>query len=258
MASRCKKCGYSNDAYSTNCAKCGNSLSDNLQNFKSGLDNIRKFSILYLVSSLIGTADFIFGFIGTKQVLIWVYSSFSLLTIDDIKGALSSHLYIYQLFIAVSLIIALFAVYFLRKGYRHFEKNEPALGRSVKATHIVYGGLAVMIVSEIVMAGIIIAMIPGINLVPPAYSTTELNLILSFSIAASIGGSLGFIGFLLGIHIGLHRVSWSMGEGRYGILNLFYIVSLAVPPAGLIASYLTYYSTGIMVQKLNNSLGRIR
>ncbi len=250
MANRCFNCGTLNNTLAAVCSHCGASFSDHLKRLDGGIRKLKSFAILFLAASILGSAGFLYGVFSTHQIFIWVYNSFSLSTWEEIEAAASAQLYTYQFFIAASLAMVLISAHYLMSGYKDLEDMEPSLVRVQRASHLLYDGLAVVIASEVAMAVAIILIIPGLSQVPPLHNPDYLNTILGFSIANSVGGSLAFIAYFIGMHIGLHRASMALHKGRHGIFGVLYVASLIVPPAGVIAASLTYYSLSRSESKL--------
>lgn len=253
MDNRCPSCGTRNNAYATKCKKCDNPLDQLLRDQKSSITDIRAFSIVYFITSVIGTASFVYNYITTGKFSYGYFSSVPSINTAQAQAVLTSTLYPLEILAGLSAVITLVSIFFLRSGYGKLRRYDFDFSSPITGTTMIFVGLIMLVVGIIALLAFFIAIIPGLLQNPPVFSSTSIAQLGLVAIVVLIGGILFIIGVILSILLGLHRLAGKFDEGMFEGAWVMYLISLIFQPIGIIAAIMSYAGSNRTIKRLDES-----
>lgn len=252
MDNRCPNCGTRNNAYATKCSKCETSLEQVIRDQRSSLMDIRAFSIVYLITSVIGTVSFVYDYVTTGSFSYGYFSSVPTITPGQEQNVMTSSLYPLVILSGLSAAVTLVSVYFLRSGYMKLRRYDYDFSSPITGTTMIFIGLIMLVIGIFALLSLIIAILPGLLQNPPVFSSTALAQLGLVGILVLIGAILLLIGVILGILLGLHRIAGKFDEGMFEVSWIIYIISVFFQPLGIIASILSFVGSNRTISRLDD------
>ncbi len=234
MTNFCQQCGFRNEANASMCANCGSSLTTpssspfgNYKNdkvFLEGIINLRYYTLIGLLSIVSGiTLDFLtLGKFSYTYLIGPVGSTFSGISINRYS---SSSLFAYsEIVLVVSVILSLFGLYMLYKGFNIIEKVESRVSLGKKGAIIEFIGLMLVIPLIIALISLLIPALSSSSAsTPGSFPGLNLSTIIGIAFMLIIAAIIIIIG-AIAILIGLFRVGEVFGSTLVevgAILTLF-------------------------------------
>lgn len=257
MENRCTECGYRNDSYAAKCSKCGASLEGILKDQRRGMLDVRVFSIIYIITAAIGTADFIYRYSAAGQVTYGYFSSVPSLTSAQFESTVLPYLYIFEILAAFSAIVTLVSMFFLRSGFKTLYSHDKEFSTPLTGITLIFVGLIIVAIGAFVLVALLLSMLPGLLQSPPTYSIGSITTLVGVGLIVVLGAILLFIGVILGLLIGFHRLAVKFDDGLFDAAWVLYIISFFFAPIGLVAAYLSYAASNRTVRRIDEASTKV-
>ncbi len=257
MENRCRECGYQNEPYASKCSKCGTSFEHIINEKKRSMKEFRVFSIIYLITSAIGTGDFIYRYVFAGQFSYGIFSNVPSVNPGQVQSAITPLLYIFEIIAGVSAIITLVSIYFLRNGFKILAKEDRDFSTPVTGTTLIFVGLIMVIVALLIVVALLVTMLPGLLQPTPTFNLASLATLAGVGFLVVIGAIIFLAGIIMGMLIGLHRLAVVFDEGMFDAAWILYLISFFFSPIGLVAAYLSYAGTKKTERRLDASVSSV-
>ncbi|AKA49036.1 hypothetical protein IX51_07900 [uncultured archaeon] len=228
-----------------------------LQDQKRSMMDIRVFSIIYLITAAIGTGDFIYRYTVGGQFTFGYFSNIPNVNPGQVQSAFAPYLYIFEILGAISAIVTLVSIFFLRSGFKTLFKHDKEFGTPVTGTTLIFAGLIIVVVGVFVLVALLLTMLPGLLQNPPVFSLSNIAAIGGVGIIVAIGAILLLVGLIMGILIGLHRLAVKFEDGMFEAAWILYIIAFFFSPIGLIAAYLSLEGTNHTMKRLDEAISQV-
>jgi hypothetical protein len=243
MPRRCPNCGTYNSLGAQNCSRCQNSLEHIAHEEEKSLKDLKIFGIIFLVTAIVSISEYLYNLVsnpilgaGLGTGLASFFTGFSSsLSLSNI----SIYLLVVEILAVVILFIEAVSFIYLRSSFTKLRKfdfsfSTPATGMTL---------LVVGIIMAIIGLGVILAFIFPLlgslsttTTTPTTASLTALAAIVLGGLIGGIGGLLLLIGYIIGVLLGLHRLSTKFEESFFDYALVLIIVSLLFTPLLLVAA----------------------
>lgn len=261
MPRRCPYCGTENRLSAENCSKCQNSLEHISQEEHKSLKDLRVFSIVFLITSLISTGEFAYN-VASTSILGNPYgfgltSIFTTIATPFSTTGLTTFFLIVEIFFVVILFVYCVSFIYLRASFSKLRKFDFSFSTPTTGTTL----LIIGIILALIGFGLILAYIfPLLNSLsgttpanPTAIPTAALGFVILGGFGAGIGALLLLIGYIIGVLLGLHRLALKFEDSYFDYGLVLIIVSLFFSPIGLIAAVLIFLGVKRSKQRLDNA-----
>lgn len=254
MDNRCPNCGYPNGTYETRCRKCGGTLEEVLKTEKSAMNDMRVFSLIYLVTAVIGTVTFVYRYIGFNQFSYGFFSNVPNITPGQAISAVTPYMFVFEAISGISIIITLVSVFFLRGGLKKLKKLDEEFDSPHLGTTLFFVGLVLVAISTFALLLLLIGMIPDLSRSPPAIPFNILAILAPVAIVLVVGAIVLIVGVILAVILGLHRIAEKFDDSRFEAAWVLYIIGIFFAPVSLIAAYLSYDGASSSMKKIRKAL----
>ncbi len=259
MPTRCPSCATYNLLGASKCSKCQFSLEHISLIEKKSLKDLRLFSIIFLITAVISTLDFVINVLATTlygaSLNYGLTAVFTGLTTSFSTSNLTVFVLVFEAILVAILFVQCLSFIYLRSSFtklREFDFNfsTPATGTSL---------LIVGIILAIIGFGAVLAFLfPLIGSLGPS-PTSQTTLPIAALGAVALGGFVGIIGglllvigYVIGVLLGLHKLSRKFEESYFDYALVLILVSLVFTPAELIAAILIIMGTRKSNQRIED------
>lgn len=254
MDNRCSSCGYVNEPYAPKCSKCGVSFQESLNEKKGSMNDFRLFSILYLITSLVGTGNLIYRYVVMRQFTYGIFSGVPSFNSQQVQNIVTPMLYLAEIIAAISAIVTLISIIYLRRGFKTLSKRDNNFNTSVTGTTLIFAGLIMVVVALLVLVSLLVTALPGLLQPTPTFNTGSLAGIAGAGLLILAGGVVLIVGVIMGIILGLHKLSVKFDESMFEVSWILYLVSFFFSPLGIVAAYFSYAGTNRTSKRIDESL----
>lgn len=260
MPTRCPSCGTYNSLGAINCTKCQNSLEHISLEAHKSLKDLRAFGIIFLITSIISVAEFGLNLAGTTffgtGLGLRLTSILSGLTTSLSSSNLTVFLLIIEVVSVVFLFVECISFIYLRSSFTKLRKFDFNFSTPATGTNLLIVGIIMALVGIGVVLAFLFPLIGSLGLttaIPTALPLATLGLIALGGLVGTIGALLVLIGYIIGVLLGLHRLSSKFEESYFDYALVLIIVSLFFTPLGLIAAALVIWGTRRSGQRLKDA-----
>ncbi len=240
MPRRCPNCGTYNSLGSETCSKCQNSLEHIAQEEEKSLKDLRVFGIIFLITAIASTGEYIYNIVATTisgagvgpgltSLLSGVTSSLSL-------SSITTYLFVVEILAVIILFIEAISFVYLRSSFNKLRKFDYSFSTPSTGTTLLVIGIIMTIVGFGLILAFIFPLLGAATTSPSTFPLSILGAILLGAIVGGIGGLLLFIGFIIGVLLGLHRLSKKFEESYFDYALVLIIVSILFTPLFLLAA----------------------
>lgn len=259
MPTRCPYCGTYNKLNASGCSRCSKSLDHITGEEHKSLRDVRAFGIIFLITMLISVGDFVLNLLTTSTTGLGYNPGFTSV-FNGIGAALTASDFtdlflVFEIVVVVMLFVQCISFIYLRSSFVKLGKFDVSFSTPSTGTGLLIAGI---ILSIIGLGAVIAFLFPlsgsiSSNATPTAFSLASFGAIALGGLTGGVGVLLLFIGYIIGVLLGLHRLSTKFEETYYDYALVLIVVSLFFTPLGLIAAILILIGTRRSAGRLKGS-----
>lgn len=256
MPRRCPNCGTYNGLGSVNCTRCQNSLEHVFQEEEKSLKDLRIYGIIFLITAIGLTLEFGVNIASSS----YLGGGFGLGMTSFLSGLIFSNLSVLFLAVEAFSVIILFveaiSFVYLRSSFNNLKKYDYSFSTPATGMTLLVIGIIMAIIGLGAALALLFPLLGSSGNTPVTPTTIPLatfGIIALSALVGLIGGILLFIGYIMGVLLGLHRLSIRFEESYFDYTIILIIVSLLFTPISLIAAILVLLGIRKSKQRINDA-----
>lgn len=253
MSRRCPRCGTTNILETKVCEKCGNSFDEQINKEILALKDIRVYGLLILIMGIVSVVEYALNIVNYGSYTSSGFLSlFSGLNSQNLASQLSFLFVILEAIIVISLVIEIIAIVFLRAGFIKLRKGDYDFSTPTTGSTLLIIGLILGMIGIVVVLALFVPFISEVSQGSNPVLTSSLGGIVAGGLITALGGLLILIGYIIGVLLGLHRLSDKFEQPYFEYSWILLLISIVFSPLSLVAGILLYLGSNSTSEKLRN------
>ncbi len=251
MVRICPQCGTTSLMGTTECPNCKNSLLPLIENELAALKDMRIYSIIVLAFALLGTVSYILNIFHAGGISSGIFALFGLGLAGAPPVTITTLFILLEAAIILSLFLQAVSFVYLRSCFSKLMPNDFHFSSPKTGTTILIIGLIMAMIGLAVILALIIPLAATSS--GNVSSQPGLLALLALSgFIVIIGGILVFIGYILGVLLGTHRMATKFEESLFDFGWILLLLSFLFSPLALIAGILFLQGTKTTKKRLTD------